>query len=59
MQMQSSVESGAGKVRAEGFQARDIPVWWHGRASGIVVFEGMPSSVAMVPLSEAAARRGR
>ena len=49
MQMQSSVESGAGKVRAEGFQARDIPVWWHGRASGIVVFEGMPSAVAVVP----------
>ena len=41
-------------------QIKGIPVWWHGRASGIVVFEGMPWAGAVVPLSEAgvAARRG-
>ena len=41
-------------------QIKEIPVWWHGRASGIVVFEGMPWAGAVVPLSEAgvAARRG-
>jgi hypothetical protein len=59
-QMQSGVRSCAGNVLAEGSQIQGIPVWWHGRASGIVVFEDMPWAVAVVPLSEAAvaARRG-